>query len=292
VSVPGDAMRTVQRDAPALAELLGTTLPAGWAAPLSGLEGAFATYTEYQIDLEDPGLSVVTLGEGDQFLDLVAGLAAAAEGPGSAEAFASLRRYAATATWGLKLELTGTPGCQLYVKAPLPVVEVALWLRRRGCDDRVTETLQGVGKAMGKDHTHFVGIDVRPGLPPRFQVYFTSYATAGEHGLARAVDVLRLVGLDEREDLARLHPVLAPPEVTWWASISIDGGTIVPTAKLDYSDVRIGTLQLVLEELGQDGPNALVDRLRTRLSLTSFDEVGFRYRPDRAPTVTPYLVRA
>jgi hypothetical protein len=289
-------IRDAEQELAALATRLDLPIRADWPELLTRFAFGLRNYREYQLSLQDADLALVTLARAPAFLDIIEEylLESGVEAT-TVDIFRSMRRYAGQATWGLKIGLGDSREVQVYVKRPLPVAEVLFWLGQRGAiEAEAAETVRAVAQVLDKNHTHFVGADITPGQPPRYQIYFTQYLERIDPVALRVRQVMALIGLPDEvsQDFLRYHPLLARPDKTLWLSVTLDEGRLLPTVKLDYSAVRLGTVGLLLESVGA-GQKAhdTLQALGEGLVIDTADYLGVRYRPGQPPGLSLYLTR-
>lgn len=289
-------MNDFRQEISQVSDLLGTPLPENWSESLLPFAAAAQTYLEYQIALATGELALITLGRDKAYLDTIAttleSMGVSQEGLGI---FQSMRRYVGEATWGLKLTLGASPEVQVYVKRPLPVPEVLLWLQQRtALTPSAAETIQTVAQILDKPYTHFVGADFTPGQPVPFQIYFTQYTNAETPVAQRLEQVMAQIGLptSAQEEFHRYYPVLSQPNQTIWASLGLVNGAIAPSLKLDYSSVRFGVVGLLLEGLHAPASQlTLLDELATLLHTDTASYMGYRLKANQPTAVSLYLTR-
>jgi hypothetical protein len=279
----------------ALATALSRPLPADWPDFLTRFAGALGEYREYQVSLHSGEVGLITLGRESSFVEAVEQyLQALGIAPESIATFQNMSRFAGRATWGLKLALVEPAEVQVYVKKPLPLVEVLFWLEQRQVIAPATaEVIRRVAAVLNKDHTHFVGADFTPGRAPRFQIYFTQYLQEMAESGRRVVELLPLLGLPSAQGFFERHyPLLARPAHTVWLSFGFDRGAVLPSLKLDFSGVRFGVVDMVLAELGRLQPERdYLDGVGRALGVDSASYLGLRLYEQQPATFSLYLTR-
>ncbi|MCB8960842.1 MAG: hypothetical protein H6651_11050 [Ardenticatenales bacterium] len=288
-------MPDIERELAALAQLLKLPLLPDWQASLRHFQAATQNYVEYQLSLSDGDLALVSLGRGPDHLDTIAAyLDQLALLPEARETWDQFRRYAAAAVWGLKVSLSHRPGLQLYVKKPLPVREVGFWLGRQGISRADVATIERCAGLLDKDHTHFLGADFAPEQAAPFQVYFTQYCEDGAPELARLLAVGTELGLGEAftSGLRDVHPLLVSPGQTVWVSLTLRGGQLLPTVKLDYPSVRLGLADMVLGALAFAGDHYdYLPALQTLAQVSQASYFGLRWSEPHSLAASLYLTR-
>jgi hypothetical protein len=274
----------------AIATALGITAATGWAGRLAALEPWLAGYLEYQLRLDEPALSVVTLGKDEAFLDQVrANLMSAGASAVVLEAFEDLVRRVQRATWGLKLSLVDPGDVQVYLKKPVPLDVVGAWLLARGITADAVALLERVSRDLDRSHTHFVGLDASPEPILPLQIYFTQYTDDPAAVQERVGQVARRLGLSGAtcDEISASIQRLAGEERTLWVSLTLINGRFLPALKLDFSSPpQEEVLQLI-----PPSQRARLYALAGAVSARGADYVGLRFAGDGPARASLYLTR-
>jgi hypothetical protein len=287
-------------DLAAEAEALGAafsvdTLP-GWQAALDRFSVATAGYAEFQVSLPSGRVSLVTLGSGDSHLACIAAHLRHVDATTEAQrVFADVRALVPGATWGVKIGLAGSAAAQVYIKSPLPLDRVLTALERQGVAATSRQLVTGAASLLDRAHVHFLGLDLTPGVPPTFELYFTQYVVTdgpddetGDRvaGLLAAMDIPAA----QQTLFAEFHPRMRHGGQTLWVSIGMTADRPLSSAKVDYAGLGMSDAIRLAEALKM--PRTAMDGLvylQSSLGVRSASYVGWRLQ--QQPSMSLYFTR-
>ena len=274
-----------------ISQALQRPLPQNWIAQIDRFAPWWLDYLEYQLPLQKPELAIITLGRNAHFVDtIIAQMGAFGVHEAAIAHFQQLANWLPNVVWGVKLTLTPQPEVQVYAKHPLPLEQLALWLRLRNVSNAVIEQIVSIGRLLEKSHLHFFGADFSSGSDVAYQIYFTQWMRDDNDRFGRIAQVAQQISLNA--SIEPIHQQLAKPNETLWISFTVAHGQLLPTLKIDYPDVSLASAPTICDQLAIDPTHYqpvlfACDLLRT----TSADFMGVRWSADRSPAAAIYLTR-
>lgn len=221
----------------------------------------------------------------------------------------ALTHHAALAEWFehlrafLKVEWRGAhgaPSAGVYFRRRPRIEAVLDWFARRGVVASVCAELSALAQVLGKSTVHFVAASLQPGALVQHKLYFSQLVVPER---AEALEVrlqaaCERVGLDAARWLAPHREMLREVvEDTLYVSCSFTEGALLPTLKVDYSNVapvqvavwaapeRAAQVQLEARQVAEAMGARRLAYLGVRLGSESWPHL--KYYADRASDSAP-----
>ena len=278
-----------------LARLSGVTLSPVLQAFTETCDLELRHFMEVGVVLEPKALSIITLGQGQDFGDRVAQLINSwGLDPDPRALIDDLQR--SLDTWMLvrvAADSQGRPEVDIYFRKTRPLPETVQWLAQRGVNDAEQQALLDLGRLVGTTRTGILGSSFRIDQPTLFKAYVhirsENQISLGER-LHPCFEHFRIPVDGWRRMLNRIDQLHGSAEADAYASLLLGDGDAFDSLKLDLFHVDLKAFQDLAQASGIVSPNAVsVTDLGHSIGLTCAEHCGFRFNDKGEARLTAYL---
>jgi hypothetical protein len=155
---------------------------------------------------------------------------------------------------GMKLPVAGqVRSGELYLRGAIDLDEAFYFLGKYGVPDTTLNQIGQMAEVFEKSHLHMLAVDA--GLPLQFSLFLTTYLTPADRTTdwKQIAAACAIAGIPPEavHPCTALHRLLsAGRPATLFFSFGVVNSQIVPRIKLDYMDVRLGSMNELLKVSG------------------------------------------